>query len=146
MTMVLYLLFLLLQGIPAGQLPAHAPVALVSPVQDKNFYLLSQIERTPEVREAVQRQPVLASIGTLRVGALDKAARECVQDVDCYVKALRWSDEESKEAGRALAGLGHDTGGAHGNVVVSIKSTHPLAGDIRTRSPERRIVKGSGLT
>src|SRR5262249_32329966 len=102
------LFFLLLPGIAAGQStvePAHAPGALASPVQDKNFYLLSQIERTPEVRGAVQRHPVLERIAVSRAGALDKAANECVQDIDCYVKTLRWSDDESKEAGRALAGL-----------------------------------------
>jgi hypothetical protein len=106
------LLFLLLPAVAAGPLPkqaptepAHTPVALAAPVQDKNFYLLSQIERTPDVREAVQRNPVLARIGASRFGALDKAAQECVQDVDCYVKAFRWSEDEAKEAGAALAGL-----------------------------------------
>src|SRR5215471_11417483 len=101
-------LILLWTGIATTQStmqPAHAPIALVSPVQDKNFYLLSQIERTSEVRGAVQRHAVLARIAASRVGALDKAAHECVQDVDCYVKAFRWSDEDSKEAGTALAGL-----------------------------------------
>jgi len=113
MTMRMNVLFLLLYGIAAGQSsvepalvqPAHAPVALVSPVQDKNFYLLSQIERRPDVRGAVERQPALARIAASRVSALDKAAHDCVQDVDCYVKALRWSEDESKEAGRAIAGL-----------------------------------------
>src|SRR5262249_12265740 len=107
------LCFLLVPGIASAQLPvepapekpAHAPVALASPVQDKNFYLLSQIERTPEVRVAVQSHAVLAHIASIRSGALDKAAHECMEDVSCYVKALRWSDEEAKEAGRALAGL-----------------------------------------
>src|SRR5215475_11677165 len=108
MTIRMYLLLLLWTGVVTTQSsvqPAHAPVALASPVQDKNFYLLSQIERTPEVRGAVQRHPVLERIAASRAGALDKAANECVQDIDCYVKTLRWSDDESKEAGRALAGL-----------------------------------------
>src|SRR5215472_1072920 len=113
MTMRMNVLFLLLYGIAAGQSsvetalvqPAHAPVALVSPVQDKNFYLLSQIERRPDVRGAVERQPALARIAASRVSALDKAAHECVQDVDCYVKALRWSEDESNEAGRPPAAL-----------------------------------------
>ena len=100
--------FLLLPGIAAAQStvePAQAPVALASPVQDKNFYLLSQIERTPEVRDSVQLHAVLARIAASRVAELDKAAHECVQDVDCYVKAFRWSEEETKEAGRTLAAL-----------------------------------------
>ena len=85
MKMRLHTLFLLLPGIAAAQSapvePAHAPLALASPVQDKNFYLLSQIERTSEVRDAVQRHAELARIAASRVGALDKAAHECVQDV-----------------------------------------------------------------
>jgi hypothetical protein len=95
--------------------PAHAPVALVSPVQDKNFYLLSAIERTPEARAAVQHDAALARIAGARLAAMDKAARACSQetgspetgapDVDCYVKSFAWSQEESVEAGRALAGL-----------------------------------------
>ena len=105
MKMPLYVLFLLISAAQAPVEPAHAPVSLVAPVLDKNFYLLSQIERTPDVSVAVQSHVVLAGITASRVSALSKAAHECVQDVDCYVKAFRWSDEDSKGAGRALAGL-----------------------------------------
>ena len=85
--------------------PARAPLALASPVQDKNFYLLSAIERTPEAREAVQHAAALSRLAGARVAALDKASRDCAQDVDCYVKSFQWTEEESAEAGRALAGL-----------------------------------------
>jgi DUF218 domain len=37
----------------------HAPVKLESPVQDKNFYLLSMLERTPAVRDAIRADPAL---------------------------------------------------------------------------------------
>jgi hypothetical protein len=103
-----HVLLLLLTGIAPAQSivqPAQTPVALASPVQDKNFYLLSQIERTPELRAAVQRHAPLAGIAALRLRALDNAVHECALDVDCYVKALRWSEEELTEAGRALAEL-----------------------------------------
>jgi hypothetical protein len=109
MTMRPRALALLLPCIAAAQSalvePARAPVALASPVQDKNFYLLSAIERTPEAREAIQHEARLARIAEARVATLDKAARDCVQDVDCYLKVFRWGQEESAEAGRALAGL-----------------------------------------
>jgi DUF218 domain len=91
------------QSLPVA--PVHAPVTLVSPVQDKNFYLLSAIERTPEAREAVQHAAALSRIAGARNAALDKAARDCAQDVDCYVKSFRWAEDDSAEAGHALSGL-----------------------------------------
>jgi len=85
--------------------PLHAPVRLEAPVQDKNFYLLSMLERTPDVREAVKAEPALARIAAERLVALDKAAKTCNLDLDCYAAAFQWSDAQSKEAGHALAAL-----------------------------------------
>jgi hypothetical protein len=85
--------------------PLRAPVRLESPVQDKNFYLLSMLERTPDVRDAVKAEPTLAHIATERLAALDKAAKTCNLDLDCYAAAFQWSDAQSKDAGHALAGL-----------------------------------------
>jgi len=85
--------------------PLHAPVRLESPVQDKNFYLLSLLERTPEVRDAVKAEPALARLAKERLAALDNAARTCNLDLDCYAAAFHWTDAQVKEAGQALAGL-----------------------------------------
>ena len=57
--------------------PLRAPVRLESPVQDKNFYLLSLLERTPDVRDAVRTEPALARMAADRLAALDKAAEAC---------------------------------------------------------------------
>jgi DUF218 domain len=85
--------------------PLHAPVRLEAPVQDKNFYLLSMLERTPDVRDAVKAEPVLARIAAERLRALDKAAKTCNLDLECYAAAFQWSDAQAKEAGHALAAL-----------------------------------------
>lgn len=85
--------------------PLRAPVRLESPVQDKNFYLLSLLERTPDVRDAVKAEPALSRIAAERLAALDKAAKRCNLDLDCYAAAFQWSDAQSKDAGHALAGL-----------------------------------------
>ncbi len=50
-------ILLLFAGAASAQ--QHAPLKLESPVQDKNFYLLSLIERTPAVRAAIRADPAL---------------------------------------------------------------------------------------
>jgi uncharacterized SAM-binding protein YcdF (DUF218 family) len=85
--------------------PAHAPVRLEAPAQDKNFYLLSMFERTPGVRDAVKNDPALARITATRLAALDHAAKSCNTDVNCYSAAFGWSEEQSAEAGHGLAAL-----------------------------------------
>ncbi|MBZ5625060.1 MAG: YdcF family protein [Acidobacteriia bacterium] len=85
--------------------PAHAPVRLDSPVEDKNFYLFSMLERTPGGRAAVASDAVLARIAAARREALDNTAKSCNLDLDCYAGAFLWSDQQSAEAAHALAGL-----------------------------------------
>lgn len=85
--------------------PEHRPVELRSPVEDKNFYLLSALERTPGARDAVKTNPVLARIATERLAALDRAVDSCNLDIECHAAAFRWSDAQMEEAARALAAL-----------------------------------------
>jgi DUF218 domain len=89
--------------------PLHAPVRLDAPVQDKNFYLLSMLERMPEVRDVVKAEPALARITAERLAALDKAAKTCNLDLDCYAAAFQWTDTQANEAGHALVGLYRDS-------------------------------------
>jgi hypothetical protein len=92
-------------SVAAAAEPLRAPVRLESLVQDKNFYLLSMLERTPDVRDAVKAEPALAHIAAERLAALDKATKTCNLDLDCYAAAFQWSDAQAKDAGQALAGL-----------------------------------------
>lgn len=96
----------LLASLPgfAGE-PLHAPIRLEAPVQDKNFYLLSMLERTPDARDAVRAEPALARIAAERLAALDKAVKTCNLDLECYAAAFQWSDAQAKDAGQALTGL-----------------------------------------
>jgi DUF218 domain len=84
-------------------------VRLDAPVQDKNFYLLSMLERMPEVRDVVKAEPALARITAERLAALDKAAKTCNLDLDCYAAAFQWTDTQANEAGHALVGLYRDS-------------------------------------
>ncbi len=92
-------------GVATAAEPLRAPVRMSAPVQDKNFYLLSMLERTPDVRDAVKAEPALARIAAERLTALDKAAKTCNIDIDCYAAAFQWTDTQANEAGHALAGL-----------------------------------------
>jgi len=85
--------------------PVRAPVRLENPVQDKNFYLLSMLERSPDVRDAVKAEPALARIAAERLAAAGRAAKTCNLDLDCYAAVFEWSDAQAKDAGRALAAL-----------------------------------------
>jgi DUF218 domain len=85
--------------------PAFAPLRLESPLQDKNFYLFSAIERTPEARAAVKNDRALARIAAGRLSAMDAAAKSCGLNSGCYAEAFRWSDAQSVEAAGALAAL-----------------------------------------
>jgi len=89
---------------PAVQ-PARMPIRLEAPVQDKNFYLLSAIERTPEVRAAVKGHAVLSRLASDRLAALDHAAKSCELDLSCYAAAFEWNETDLAEAGHALASL-----------------------------------------
>jgi len=85
--------------------PEHKPVELTAPVQDKNFYLLSALDRTPGVRDAVKADPALARIATQRLAALEHAVGSCNADIECNAAAFRWTDAQMEEAAHALAAL-----------------------------------------
>lgn len=85
--------------------PAKAPFPLVAPVQDKNFYLLSLLERTPGVATALAGDATLSKVLTERLAALDNAAKSCGLDSACHAAVARWSDAQTAEVGQALAAL-----------------------------------------
>jgi hypothetical protein len=85
--------------------PAQAPVAMKSPVLDKNFYLLTLLARTPDVHAQIKGDPTLNKIAEERLAAMDRAAKSCGSDLDCNSQAFRWSDDQTLEAGNALAAL-----------------------------------------
>ncbi len=90
---------------PQAREAAHRPVELAFPVQDKNFYLLSALQRTPGVHDAVKNDSVLARIAAGRLSALDHAASACKLDIECNAAAFVWSDTQIAEAAHALAAL-----------------------------------------
>jgi hypothetical protein len=90
---VLFLLLLCGLVIQAAE-PGRAPVPLRAPLQDKNFYLLSLIERTPAVARVIADDPELAAIGREKANALRADWQQ-----------LRFSEAEITAASTALRRL-----------------------------------------
>ncbi len=97
--------FLLLLSSALAQVPGAAPLQLKSPLQDKNFYFLSSMERSPKVKAAVMASPELSRLAVIRNASIQHAASACVTDIDCYAGAFRWSDEQATDAANALGAL-----------------------------------------
>lgn len=74
------------------QLPGT--LLLNHPIQDKNFYLLSLLEKDAAAREAIVREPALNAIATERRNVLELALRTCKSDPICVLKSFLWTDEE----------------------------------------------------
>lgn len=84
---------------------ARTPITWVKPVQDKNFYLLSLIERNEAVKTAFLANPALKALGDSKRAALANAVDSCEAKAACYTAALRFTDAEIAEAGRAIGAL-----------------------------------------
>ncbi len=85
--------------------PQHRPVEFQAAVQDKNFYLLSALQRSAGARAAFKSDPVLGRMSADRLSALDTAAASCKLDLECSADRFRWTDPQIAEAARALGAL-----------------------------------------
>lgn len=97
-----------LWGAEHAEMAAHAPVPLVRPLQDKNFYLLSMLERTPEARRALETDPALHKLAAEDRASLDRALTSCKTELACYTRAVTLSDAQIKEVESALRRLVRD--------------------------------------
>ena len=86
-------------------MPRHLPLVLTSPVQDKNFYLLSLMERDKEVLRAINADPMLGRITRERKEAAARAWQACTGDVACYLAPFRMTEAEVAAAETALRQL-----------------------------------------
>ena len=93
---------LALEQLPA---PESRPLELPSPVRDKNFYLLSVLERDPAAHDAVRKDAVLGEMAFARLAELDRVVKNCGTDTECNAAAFRWSDAQIEQGSRALASL-----------------------------------------
>jgi hypothetical protein len=84
--------------------PLPKPLPLHSPVQDKDFYLLSLLEANPEARSVLVADPTLSGIAAERQRFVMLEQRLCKGNAVCMLKAFLWTDEEIHTVSLALAG------------------------------------------
>jgi hypothetical protein len=78
---------------------------LASPLQDKNFYLLSLLQKNAEVRRALVADQEIAEISVERKRSVERELAQCKENVACTLKGLLWNDEEIHAISLALARL-----------------------------------------
>ena len=83
-------------------LPRHAPLVLTSPVQDKNFFLLSLMQRDSEVLRALEADADLLRMARARKDAVARAAKDCPEDLACFHAPFRLTESEILTASTAL--------------------------------------------
>ncbi len=104
--------------------PLRAPLPLQMPLQDKHFYLLSLIERTPSVATVVKTDPGLAAIFHDRLTAVESAETECKGDVPrCTVRNALLTPEEIDAAGKRLEALYERDAGVRGLVAGPMRQS-----------------------
>ena len=95
----------------ASAQPARAPVDLQAPVEDKNFYLLSLLERSPAARQELESDAELKKLGVTKHEGLRKTIESCNGEAACYASTLKWSDAEIARGAERLREL-YRIGGA----------------------------------
>lgn len=81
------------------------PLPIHSPVQDKDFYLLSLLQRDEAVRGRLMGDARLGEIAAERGRALVEAQKTCKGDAVCTLKPVLWTDEEIHAVSLALTAL-----------------------------------------
>ncbi len=110
MTRRAFFLLPLAAALALSQPPARAPLALPVPFEDKSFFVLTLIERSPSARAAVEADSALAAIASAKRAALARIASECTQ-TPCFTAAMKWTEEEIDAADKSLRAL-YRAGGA----------------------------------
>jgi len=106
---VLFLALLILSGQAFSQKPSADPhYKLLSGgnyVQSKNYYLLTLFEEAAGVKAMLAADPVLAKIALAKRADLAVSLKNCGTALDCYIRAVQFSDDEIDRAGARLGKL-----------------------------------------
>jgi hypothetical protein len=91
--------------VSAQTAPRRVPLTLTQPLEDKNFHLLSLIERSPAARAAVSRDASLTHLCSERQAALDQVIPGQHLEAAQYASPLLWTKEQIELAADALRSL-----------------------------------------
>lgn len=78
---------------------------MLNPLAEKDFYLLSALQKDSTVRSVLGSDPVLSKLDADSLKTLDKAIQSCGEDAVCHIAPLLWSEEEIKVVREELAML-----------------------------------------
>ncbi|WP_293783783.1 YdcF family protein [uncultured Pedobacter sp.] len=104
----LFLVFCLLhQCLTAQNLPSQSYQQIQSrnAVQYKNYYLLTLFGQLPEIRQMLRSDTVLNGIYQLKAARVNEAIKTCKTDINCFAKALKFTDDEISGIENRLATL-----------------------------------------
>lgn len=76
-----------------------------SVVQDRNFYFLTLLDASPDVRSAIAQSPLISELVRQRRSRQEASIARCLADVACKIQATQWQDAEISAFGDALASL-----------------------------------------
>ena len=71
-------------------------------VQSKNYYLLTLLEESPDVKKLLATDSFLKSMAVNKVDSLKYALKTCEKDGLCYITHLKFSDDEIKHVSEEL--------------------------------------------
>ena len=99
--------FLMLSSSSFAQ-PAKRPLPLHVAIQDKDFYLLSVLQRDAQMRTVLTGDKALGQVSAERQGFLKQSLRTCKGNAVCTLRALLWTDEEIRMVSFALGRVYRD--------------------------------------
>lgn len=82
--------------------PKYQLISANSFVQSKNYYLLTLLSELKDVKALLDKDPALAAIGRTKVDSLQQSLKDCGRDGYCYIRRLRFSNEEIQTVSERL--------------------------------------------
>jgi hypothetical protein len=101
---VVFFLFIQLRAASqqSGFSPTYHFIKSNSVVQDKNFYLLTLLERLPEANKIIYADEIFAAITNSRIAIIKSSIIHCADSIICFTKNLLWTTGEIENISEEL--------------------------------------------
>lgn len=90
-------------------------------VASKNYYLLTLFNEIPAVHQLLINDPLLAKLTESKRARITASVKDCGKDLGCYIKAVKFSEEEIRQVGSRLGTLyqeGNELSGLVGKELI----------------------------